>query len=35
MDTDQAGEVSMDFSRKKSCAYLKDAIRYSYAGAIR
>ena len=40
MDTDEAGEVSLESERtavdtQKSCAYLKNAIRYSYAGAIR
>ena len=40
MDTDEAGEVSLEpegtaVDTQKSCAYLKNAIRYSYAGAIR
>ena len=40
MDTDEAGEVSLEpegtaADTHKSCAYLKNAIRYSYAGAIR
>ena len=40
MDTDEAGEVSLEpegtaVDRQKSCAYLKNAIRYSYAEAIR
>ena len=39
MDTDEAGEVSLEpegiaVDTQKSCAYLKNAIRYSYAGAI-
>ena len=39
MDTDEAGEVSLEsegtaVDRQKSCAYLKNAIRYSYAGAL-
>ena len=40
MDTDEAGEVSLEpqgtaVDTQKSCTYLKNAIRYSYAGAIR
>ena len=40
MDTDEAREVSMKpegtaVDMQKSCAYLKNAIRYSYARAIR
>ena len=40
MDTDEAGEVSLvpegtAVDTQKNCAYLKNAIRYSYAGAIR
>ena len=40
MDTDEAGEVSLEPERtavdtQKSCAYLKNAICYSYAGAMR
>ena len=40
MDTDEAEEVSLDsegtaVDTQRSCAYLKNAIRYSYAGAIR
>ena len=39
MDTDGAGEVSLEsegtaVDTQKSCAYLKNAVRYSYAGAI-
>ena len=39
-DTDEAGEVSLEpegtaVDTQKSCVYLKNAIRYSYAGAIR
>ena len=40
MNTDEAGKVPMKpegtaVDMQKSCAYLKNAIRYSYAGAIR
>ena len=40
MDTDEAGEVSLEpertaFDTQKSCVYLKNAIGYLYAGAIR
>ena len=40
MDTDEAGEVSLEpegtaVDTQKSCACLKNAIHYSYAGAIR
>ena len=40
MDTDEAGEVSLEpegtaVDTQKGCAYLKNAIRYSYAGAVR
>ena len=40
MDTDEAGEVSLQpeetaVDTQNSCAYLKNAIRYSYAVAIR
>ena len=40
MDTDETGEVSLEpegtaVDTQKGCAYLKNAIRYSYAGAIR
>ena len=36
MDTDEAGEVSLEpegtvVDTQKSCAYFKNAIRYSYA----
>ena len=39
MDTDEAGEVSLEpegtaVDTQKSCPYLKNAIRYSYAGTI-
>ena len=39
IDTDEAGEVSLEpegtaVDTQNSCAYLKNAIRYSYAGAI-
>ena len=39
MDTDEAGQVSLEpegtaVDTQKSCAHLKNAIRYSYAGAI-
>ena len=39
MDTDEAGEVSMEpegtaVDTPKRWAHLKNAIRYSYAGAI-
>ena len=40
MDTDEAEEVSQEpegtaADTQKSCAYLQNAIRCSYAGAIR
>ena len=40
MDTDKTGEVPLEregaaVDTHKSCAYLKNAIRYSYAGVIR
>ena len=40
MDTDEAGEASQEpkgtaVDTQKSCACLKSAIRYLYAGAIR
>ena len=40
MDTDKEGEVSLEpegtaVDTQKCCAYLKNAIRYSYAGAVR
>ena len=40
MDTDEAREVSLEpegtaVDTQKSCAYLQNAIRYSYAEAIR
>ena len=40
MDTEEAGEVSLELEEtandtQKSCAYLKNAIRYSYVGTIR
>ena len=40
MDTEEGREVSLEpegtaVDTQKSCAYLKNAIRYSYAGAIR
>ena len=39
MDTEEAAEVSLEpegtaVNTQKSCAYLKNAIRYSYAGTI-
>ena len=39
MDTDETGEVSLEpegtaADTQKSCAYLKNAIRYSYDEAI-
>ena len=40
MDTDEAGEVSLEpegtaVDSQKSCAYLKNATRYSYAETVR
>ena len=40
MDADEEGEISLEpeetaVDTQKSCEYLKIAIRYSYAGAIR
>ena len=40
MDTNEAGDVFLEpegttVDTQKSCAYLKNAIRYSYAGATR
>ena len=40
MGTDEAGEVSLEpegtaVDTQKSCAYLKNAIRYSFTRAIR
>ena len=40
MDTNEAGYVSLEpegtaVDTQKSCAYLENATRYSYAGALR